>query len=85
MQRPSHGREIDDAGGALQRVEGPEGAVQAGLVVRTLLERQQVVAALRHQFATLDQELLDELVHAGNPHMIDTCSTSAAWLTGLIR
>ena len=32
-----------------------------------LLEREQVVVALGHELAALDQELLDELVHAGKP------------------
>jgi hypothetical protein len=29
--------------------------------------------------------LLDELVHAGSPHMIETCRTSASWATGFTR
>ena len=85
MQRASHGDEIDDAGGALQRVEGAERAVEALPVVRALLEGQQVVVALGDELAAFDQELFDELVHAGSPHMIATCSTSASWRTGLTR
>ena len=85
MQGASHGDEIDDAGGALQRVQGAERAVEALLVVRTLLEGQQVVVALGDELATLDQELLDEFVHAGSPHMMATCSTRASWRTGLTR
>ena len=85
MQRPSHRDEIDDAGRALQRVKGAKRAVEPLLVVRALLERQQVVVALGDELAALDQELLDELVHAGSPHMIETCSTSASWATGLTR
>ena len=50
-----------------------------------LLEREQVVVALGHELAALDQELLDELVHAGNPHMMETCWTSASWATGFTR
>ena len=86
VQGRAHGDEIDDAGGALQRVEGAEGAVETLPVVRTLLQRQQVVVGLVDQLAPLDQELLDELVHAGSPHMIEPrSSTSASWPTGLTR
>ncbi len=85
VQGARHGGEIDDAGGALQRVEGAERAVEPLLVVGPLLERQQVVVALRDEFAPLDQELFDEFVHAGSPHRMATCSTSASWRTGLTR
>ena len=85
MQRPAHRDEIDDAGRALQRVEGAERAVETLLVVGPLLEREQVVVALGDELAPFDQELFDELVHAGSPHMIETCSTSRSWLTGLTR
>jgi hypothetical protein len=50
-----------------------------------LLEREQIVVALGDELATLDQELLDELVHAGNPHMMETCWMSASWVTGFTR
>ena len=85
MQRPRHRDEVDDARRTLQRVEGAKGAVEAFPVVRALLEREQVVVALGHELAALDQELLDELVHAGNPHMMETCWTSASWATGFTR
>ena len=71
MQRPSHGDEIDDAGRALQRMEGAKSAGQALPVVGMLLERQQIIVALGDELATLDQELFEELVHAGSPHMMD--------------
>ena len=70
VQGPRHGDEIDDAGRALQRVKGAKRAVETLPVVGTLLQRQQVVVALRDELAAFDQELFDELVHAGNPHMM---------------
>ena len=85
MQRQAHRGEVDDAGGALQRVKGTERAVETLLVVGPLLEREQIVIALGDELASFDHELLDELVHAGSPHMIETCSTSRSWLTGLTR
>jgi len=85
MQRPPHGDEIDDAGGALERVQGAKRAIQALPVVRAFLERQQIVVALGDELAALDQELFDELVHAGSPHMMVTCPTSVSGRTGLTR
>ncbi len=67
-----HGVELDDAGGPFQGVEGAEGAVEAGAVVGGLFQRQEVVGGLLHQFARLDQELFEELVHAGWPHSMRT-------------
>ncbi len=68
-----------------ERVQGAERAIEALPVVRPFLERQQVVVALGDELATLDQELFDEFVHAGSPHMMVTCSTSVSWRTGLTR
>ena len=85
VQGAPHSDEIDDAGGALQRVQGAECAIEALPVVRTFLEGQQVVVALRDELASFDQELFDEFVHAGSPHMMITCSTSVSWRTGLTR
>ena len=82
MQGPRHGDEVDDAGRAFQRMKGAKSAIEPFPVLRTLLEREQVVSALGHELAALDQELLDELVHAGNPHMIETCWMRASWATG---
>ena len=76
---------IDDASRAFQRVEGTERAIEPLLVVGPGFQCEQVVVALGHELSTLDQELFDELVHAGIPHMMEACSTSAAWLTGLTR
>ena len=51
-----------------------------------LLEREQVVVALGDELAPLDQELLDELVHAGSPHMMrDVLDERAPGLTGFTR
>src|SRR6185503_8202278 len=80
MQGPRHRDEVDDACCALQRVEAAKGTVQPFPVVRMLLEREQIVVALGDELATLDQELLHELVHAGNPHMMETCWMSASWV-----
>ncbi len=85
MQGASHGDEVDDAGGTLQRVERAQRTVETFLVAGPLLECEQIVVALGHQLTALDHELLDELVHAGKPHMIATCSTSRSCPTGFTR
>ena len=68
MQHPAHRREIEQPRRALQRVDGAEHAIDdtrighAGIGVAAL-QRQQVVRRVLHQFAALDQELVEQLVH----------------------
>jgi hypothetical protein len=67
MERPRHGIEVHDAGGALQGVDGPERAVEAPAVAGRLLEGEKVAGGALDELARLDEELLHELVHAGSP------------------
>jgi hypothetical protein len=85
VQGASHRRKIDDARAAFERVEGAKRAVEPLTVLGVLFQRQQVVVALADKFATLDQELLEKLVHRGTPHIIAMCSTRTSWLTGLTK
>jgi hypothetical protein len=85
VQRAPHGLELDDAGGALERMESPERAVEALAVLRRVLQRQKVVGRLGDEFAALDEKLLDELVHPAGPQSSATCAIRVSGVTGLTR
>jgi hypothetical protein len=63
MQHLGHGRQLEQPNRALQGVHGAEGLVDGGAVVRIALKLEQGVAALLHQFGSLDQELGQQFVH----------------------
>ena len=58
---------------------------RGGTVARLLLQRQQVVDSLFDQFARLDEELLDELVHPAAPQSMAAYSARASCCSGLTR
>jgi len=68
VQHATHGGEFDNAGGALQRVEAAEHAIDQRRIARRRLERQQIPGRLLRQLTAFDQELFEQLVHAGEPH-----------------
>jgi hypothetical protein len=70
MDRSAHRREFDNAGSSLQGMKGAKGAIERAVVVRRLLEGQQILRCLLDEFARLDQELFQELVHRGSPQNI---------------
>ncbi len=64
MESTAHGGKVcEQRGAALQRVDGPEGTVEPRGVARAALQGHEIVARRLHEFAPLDQELVEQLVH----------------------
>ena len=63
--RPSgyDGRQVHEAGAALDRVEGAEQGVQRIGIVRPPFEREQVLLHIRREVERLDDELLEHVIH----------------------
>ena len=63
MQNPSQRQDFEKPGGAFQRMDGPEQAVNRILVVRCAFYNQQNIADLLQQLARFCNELLEQLGH----------------------
>ena len=67
MQRQAHRRQIDNAGGALERVKGAKDAVDPLDRESLALQRDQIVGRLLNQLPRFGNELLVQRVHLGAP------------------
>jgi hypothetical protein len=63
VERQRHRREIEQADGSLERVDGSEGAVQVSDDRGFTLQSQEAVGRLLNQFPRLDDEMLEKIVH----------------------
>ena len=85
MQHDAHGRQLDHAGGALERMKGAEYPVDPLGRRAVAFQHNQVVRGLTDQFAGLGDELLVQSAHDATPVRTQTCRTSSASATGLTR
>ena len=85
MHGPRHGIEVDNGSAALQGMERTKGAIERSCVIGIVLQRQKIASGALHEFAGLQEELFEELVHPLFPDKRELNSTNTSWLTGLVR
>src|SRR5690606_8849024 len=71
VESKAHGREIEQAHGALERVNGAKCAVDMPRRIGGALDREKSIRGLLDQLPRLDDEVLEQVIHGAPPPAAD--------------